>query len=358
MTGGDNKQDCWQLAEDWLAGRLAEDTLIQLQQRLESDQAFADEFQECTHLLRTLETGGKRARFQTQLTDIRNDAHDKKHRFSFRNHYMRTAAMAAGIALLTSLTTVWVVTHNEQKRTSQYRLLKRELETIRRSQHALIQDIHNKEKAVPVQPEAPANYSGTGFALNNHGVFLTNYHVTSGADSVFIQTGDGNYHKAHLVTFDEKTDIAILKVDNRKFRFSKTEVPYTFAVSRRKIGARVFTLGFPGEDIVYNEGYISSRNGFMGDSMQYRLEIPANPGQSGAPVMDAAGYVVAIVTGQESGLQGTTTYAVSSEAIHELLKTLPKEIRIPKNNKLGSLSREKQIEKLETYTCAVKVYKR
>ena len=92
--------------------------------------------------------------------------------------------------------------------------------------------------------------------------------------------------------------------------------------------------------------------------MQYRLELPASPGQSGAPVLDAKGNIIGIVTGKESGTGGTT-YAVGSRAIYDLVNNLPKDqnVRLPKLNKLGKLSREQQIEKLEQYTFSVKVYK-
>ena len=93
--------------------------------------------------------------------------------------------------------------------------------------------------------------------------------------------------------------------------------------------------------------------------MQYRLQIPANPGQSGAPVVDERGEIVAIITGKESETEGTT-YAVNAKAVIDLVRNLPKEnnVRLPKVNRLGKMTREQQIEKLETYTCSIKVYKK
>lgn len=347
-----------ELAETYVNGGLPDTEVAALNNRLQTDPVFAAEFQECVDLIRSLEGSGAQKRFRNMLIDIRQDA-AAKHQIKMiplKTHYIRTGAIAAGIALLTTLSTFSIVNHSEKKRSSQYSLLKRELETIKRSQNvqnALIQNINNKQS----QPVAQANYSGTGFALTNDGYFLTNYHVTQGADSIYIQNKDGNYYRAHLVTFDENSDVAILKVDNKGFHFSKTEVPYTLASNKKSLGARVFTLGYPQDDIVYNEGYISSRNGFQGDSLQYMLELPANPGQSGAPVIDANGNIIAIVTGKESETEGRT-YAVSTQAVYQLLSSMNKEIKIPKVNRLGRLNREDQIEKLQTFTCAVKVYKK
>ena len=110
---------------------------------------------------------------------------------------------------------------------------------------------------------------------------------------------------------------------------------------------------------MYNEGYISSKNGYNGDSSQYQLEVPAYPGQSGAPIMDGQGNILAMITGKESGSEGTT-YAVSAKAVMQLVRTLPKEVnlRMPKANKLGRLPLEQQVEKMEAYTCSIKVYKK
>ncbi len=351
--------ESWKLAEEYLEGNLSAGDLSALNLRMADDPAFAVDFQECLDMLQALKNGGRQKQFRNMLLSIQQQ-HATQGKNSFRQvrtiplrtHYLRTGAVAAAIALLTTLSTFWIVAHNESKRSSQYKLLKRELETIKRSQSALISNINGSQAS----PVAPANFSGSGFALTNDGYFVTNYHVTEGADSVYIQNKDGEYFKAHLVTFNEKTDVALLKVDYKNFRFSKTDIPYLLAPSKKAIGTRVFTIGYPQDDIVYNEGYISSKNGFEGDSMQYRLEMPANPGQSGAPVIDKSGNVIAIVTGKESESAGTT-YAVSTRAIVDLINNSAVNIKLPKSNKLNRLSREQQVEKLENFTCSVKVYK-
>lgn len=351
----------WQLAEAFVAGTLPATELQALQTRLGTDPIFAAEFQECVDMLQSLKHSGKQKHFRNMLVHIHQDqsaankpSGRKVRTIPLRTHYLRTGAVAAGIALLTTLSTFWIVTHNEKKRSSQYSLLKRELETIKRSQSALIKNISEPQNA---RPAAPANYSGTGFALSNDGYIVTNYHVTEGADSFYIQNKEGQYYKAHLVTFDQKADVAILKVDKRNFRFAKSDVPYTIAASKRNLGAKVFTLGYPEDEIVYNEGYISAKNGFQGDSVQYRLEIPAVPGQSGAPVVDNHGNIIGIITGKETESSGTT-YAVSTKALHRLIANSDIDVRLPKANKLAKLSREQQIEKLELYTCSIKVYKK
>ncbi|MBS1585001.1 MAG: trypsin-like peptidase domain-containing protein [Bacteroidetes bacterium] len=350
----------WQLAEAYVSGNMPDADEASLRSRLATDPVFAAEFNECLNMLRSLEGFGAYSRFRNMLSDVRqqNEVKAKAGRtISLRSHYWRTASVAAGIALLTTFSTFWLLHRNDKHAASGYDGLKRRLDQIERSQNSIILDIKNKDKKdAPAPPSAPAAYAGTGFALTNDGYLITDYHVVSGADSVYIQNHEGRYFKTYVVDFDANTDLALLKVEKSSFRFSKTDVPYTFAGTKSAVGSRVYTLGFPGDDIVYGEGYISSRNGFQGDTTQYRLEIPAHHGESGGPVIDGSGNLVAVIAGQSEG----TTYAVSSAAVLQLIKKLDKDVNIhlPKVNKLGKLSREEQIEKLQAYTCTVKVYKK
>lgn len=346
----------WMLAENYLSGDLKPTDNEVLQQRLSTDALFAAEFQECINLIRSLEGSGNQKRFRTMLVDIRKENNKPKtiRTIPLSTHYWRTAAVAAGIAILTTVSTFWMINHNEKERSSQYSMLKKELETIKRSQNVIINNINETKTAPPV---APANFSGTGLALSNNGYFITNYHVVEGADSVYMQNILGDYYKANLIAFDKNVDLAILKVNDKKFRFAKNEPPYTFASGKNGIGSRVFTLGYPEDEVVYNEGYISGKNGFQGDSLQYLLNIPSRPGHSGAPVVDKNGNVIGIVSAMENE-SGHITYAVSSKVIYSLIKDLPVAIKLPKANSIKNLGREQQVEKMEDFTCSVKVYKR
>lgn len=356
-------KNIWSLAEAYANGTLDISEQTALKERLTNDQNFATEFYECVNMLRALGGNGKQKRFRSMLDEVRKQQNATTPKaaattktISIKSHYLRTAAVAAGIAVVTSLSTLWAIQHNNKKIASQYSLLKRDLEKYKRSQNQIINTIKDSKTAAP---QAQAKYSGTGFAISNDGYLVTNYHVTEGADSIYIQHNDGQYYKAHIVSFDESSDLALLKVEHKDFRFGKTGVPYVFASAKKSLGTQVFSLGFPQEEIVYNEGYISSNNGYAGDSSQYRLEITASPGQSGAPVLDARGDVVGIITGKESASEGIT-YAISSVTLLKLLNNLPKEaqVTLPKSNRLLRLSRERQIEKLEQYTCSIKVYKK
>ncbi len=357
MTNGEH---IWELAEKYVAAQLTGQEFTALKDKLAADTAFAAEFHESVELVRSLKDSSKHVQFSNMVAEISRQQSNSANTgnvktIPLKTYYWRTAAVAAGIALLTSLSTFWIIRHNNNKIESQYSLLKRDLEKYKRSQSQVINSIKQEQS----KPEAQARYTGTGFAVSNDGYLVTNNHVIDGADSVYIQNSEGRYFKANVVAVSSETDLALLKVEAKNFRFGKSEVPYSFAPNKKKLGARVFSIGYPQDDIVYNEGYISAKNGFNGNPMQYQLELPANPGQSGAPVIDGNGNVIAIITGKESETEGTT-FAVSSKAVLDLVSSLPKDnrIKMPKSNKMGHLSLEEQIEKLEFYTCSVRVYKK
>lgn len=354
------------LAEAWLAGTLTEAESVDLEVKMASDPEFAAAFGEQVDLLRSLAGAGRTRKFRSLLQEVHKDVQaPQKKRISipFRNHFLRTASVAAGVALLTALVTVWILQSNTVvRKTSSYHTLvniQKDIARIKNAQYQQNLTINQiRDTLERMGPDAEVSSSGTAFALTNNGYLVTNYHVVNGADSVYIRTREGRYYKTYTVAYDETTDIALLRVEKENFRFGKGEVPYHFAPAKSPLGARIYTLGFPQNEVVYNEGYVSARNGFRGNTDQYRLDLPANPGQSGAPVFDAHGNVIGIVTAHETE-KTNITYAVSTNALHTLLESLPRQmnIHLPRYSRIGKLSREQQIEKLQDYTCMVQVYK-
>ncbi len=362
----------WEVAEAYIAGSLAEQDLNELKKRLASDVVFANEFNETVNLIKSMEGNGKQKRFRAMLRDVHagqaKTAEPKKTSFiNFTPQFWRTAAVAAGVALFTSTFTIWSLKPSIKKTDSQYNTISREVAHIKKiqaqqqaQQNQLIKDIKNSK---PAPPPADVTWTGTGFALTNDGYFVTANHVihhnNGDFDSVYIQNHDGQYFKATLINYDPAADIAILKVEKKGFRFGKGELPYNFAAEKAGLGARIFTLGYPKDDLVYDEGYISSKNGFEGNDMQYTLELPVGHGQSGSPVISEHGSILGILTGVGSEKEANT-YAVSSKAlITKMLNQLPDNtLKLSKANKLGKMSREEQIRKMEAYTFSVKVYKK
>lgn len=369
-----SNNNIWELAEQYLAGSMPQDEFQKLKERLSIDTAFASEFYEATDLIRSMEDSGKQKRFRGMLRDIHHqqEAKQKQKKAKFIQltpELWRTAAVAASVALVISSLTIWTLKPSIKQSQSQYNTISRAVTDLKKvqaqqeeQQKQLKLDLAKTKKTTP--PPSDVKYTGTGFALTNDGYFVTAYHVIytkadGYGDSVYILNHDGQYYKASLVNFNAAADIAILKVEKRGFKFGKGELPYTFANAKAGLGAQIFTIGYPKDDIVYSEGYISSKNGYDGNALQYTLELPAGHGQSGSPVIDEKGTVLGLLTAVGSPSE-ENTYAVSTKALIDLLHTLPdeKSIRLPKAGKLARMSREQQIEKMENYTFSVKVYQK
>ncbi|PSK94495.1 S1 family peptidase [Taibaiella chishuiensis] len=355
-------------AERYLNQELSGQEQAQLMQAVKADPDLNLHFKQAITIIKAFHSGAERNAVKDMIRSVGaevktaaagNDGQEPvtapARILPFRK-YLRTISAAAALILVSSLVTMTLVSKKSGKvDATQYTLLRREIETIKHSQSKIIDSL-NKEKKEATNAEDPVSYGGTGFALTNDGYIATNYHVVKDANAIYIQTNKGENLKAYIFAMEPSTDVAILKVEDKSFRFGKTPLPYNIAKAQSGLGQRVFTIGYPKDDVVYNEGYVSSENGYQGDTNSYQLEITANPGQSGAPVLDKYGTVIALITGKQSNTTGTT-YAIHSGALLELIHSLPKaaNIRLNEGNKLNKLERTEQVKKVRDYICSVKV---
>ncbi|WP_316839953.1 serine protease [Pedobacter gandavensis] len=264
-------------------------------------------------------------------------------------------AVAASFILLT-VVTVYSIQQNT-KQSGNVELVSRELTKIKNSQSSLIRIINSKNTPKNVKP---ANFGGTGFALTANGYLLTNLHVVDGADSVYVQDNKGESYKAKVVRTDSQYDLAILKITDASFN-GLSSLPYRLKQSGIGMGDVVYTLGFPKDDAVFGEGYVSSKTGYNGDTTQYQVAIPVNPGNSGGPLLDHQGNIIGVISAKEKQVDGAT-FAIKSKYIQEALNSIPndslgKKVAFNKRNSLQGLSRNKQVQKIQDYVFMIKVYK-
>ncbi|MDB5019506.1 MAG: Protease Do, partial [Pedobacter sp.] len=126
------------------------------------------------------------------------------------------------------------------------------------------------------------------------------------------------------------------------------------------MGEHVYTLGYPKDDAVLGEGYLSSNTGFGGDSLSYQVDIRVNPGNSGGPLLDNQGNIIGIISAKESQVDGAA-YAIKSKYILEALRAIPQDslennVALNKKSSLQGLIRTKQIQKMQDYVFMIKVY--
>ena len=127
-----------------------------------------------------------------------------------------------------------------------------------------------------------------------------------------------------------------------------------------RLGERVFTLGYPREDVVYGEGALSARSGFEGDTAFYQVSIPVNPGNSGGPLLDERGNLIGVVSGRQNDAQ-SAAFATKSSYLVRLVDSLETAkpatpYHLPHFGQLAGTGRAQQIKKLQDYVFVVKVF--
>jgi serine protease Do len=353
-------------AERYLSKSLSEAELVQMNRVLDADPDLYRQWLQTLEILRTFESGAERKEIRNLIQSVADnrsewsteEQEETPTRVIPFQKYLRTTAAAAGLILFSTLGTMFFLNKKDNRSDQQkFQELGREINNIKRSQSKIIDSLNKNKGGEPitVDEEEIAVYGGTGFAISNDGYIATNYHVVKDANAIYVQTAKGDM-KAYIVAREPNADIAILKLEDKNYRFGKTALPYNISKPVSGLGQRVFSIGYPKDEVVYNEGYISCENGYEGDKHSYQLEMTANPGQSGSPVMDKYGSVIGVVTGKQSNTTGTT-FAVHSDALIDLVQSLPKSagIRLPDNNRMTKMERTEQVKKMRDYVFSIKV---
>lgn len=332
-----------------------------IQKQLSQNEDLAQEWASAVSFFTILKDGANRQKARLELqavaADFKNDVVPQTVSIPFKlwKRFGKMGSIAAGVAIAASVITYQLATNTSKiNNNSQFISLKREVEHIKSSQAELQQTISEADKKV--ESVITGDVIGTGFAITNDGYLATDYHVVEKADSIFIQTQEGKFFKAYLVGFDEKNDVAILKLENKKAKLTKGELPYAIATTNASLAQSIYSLGFPQEDAMYVEGYISSNKGLGGDRNSYQLDLPANPGQSGSPIFDKNGNIIGMLIGKKT----FSTYATKSQVLLDLIHSLPAEykIQIPAKNLIKNMSRQEQVDMTLGFVYAVRVYKK
>jgi serine protease Do len=272
--------------------------------------------------------------------------------------YRRVWAVAASIAGIIAITISGLVAYFTPNTRPQLERLSSEVVNIKKVTSALTNEFKNNKGGPKAPVNAPVKFGGTGFLIDGKGYLVTNAHVVKDAKSIVVQS-KGQEYKATLVHIDLDRDLAILKIDDEDFK-PVSSLPYGFKKAGSDLGEQIFTLGFPRDEIVYGEGYMSASTGYNGDTMSYQIAVAANPGNSGSPIFNKNGEVVGILSTRQLETQGFV-FAVRSKNIFKTLDDLKKDttyqnIKMNAISSVKGMDRTQQIKKIEDCVFLVKTY--
>ncbi len=150
--------------------------------------------------------------------------------------------------------------------------------------------------STPRENTRPVISTGSGFIISKDGYLLTNNHVVADADEITVSLGDRREYQAEVIGADERSDVALLKIDAE-------DLP-TLDIGKSKdlrVGEWVVAIGSPFQlRFSVTSGIVSAKGRSIpnGSDSTYvpfiQTDVAINPGNSGGPLFNLDGEVVGI----------------------------------------------------------------
>ncbi len=331
---------------------------------------------EHTVFLHMMEKFGDRKNIKSSLQDVHNELFETGQIKQSKEtkvlrlwlKYRKTVAVAASIAAITALVISGITSYYSPRTpNTQLQDLNRKFSELARGQKSINERLNNKLTVKGPAPVETEIKGGTGFMIDPKGYIVTNAHVIGNSTIVIVQNNKGQEFSTRIVYINAAADLAFLKIADSNFKASAT-LPYAINKGSIELGEAIFTLGYPRDEIVYGEGYLSAKTGYRGDSLTCQIAVAANPGNSGGPVLDKNGEVIGVLSNRQEHVQGAV-FAIRTNNIYMALDEMKKDstlvnktdsslafIRLPQTSTVKNLDRVQQIKKIQEFIYLVKSY--
>jgi putative serine protease PepD len=190
-----------------------------------------------------------------------------------------------------------------------------------------INEIYRRNASAVVEIQT-GTASGTGFVIDDEGHVATNEHVVGDAQTVQLRFAQGGDEQARVIATDRSTDLAVLEVDLAGHGVDPVELGSSAEI---EVGDPVYAIGNPfGLERSLTAGIVSAvdraieaPNGFTINGA-IQTDAPVNQGNSGGPLLDAAGNVIGVVSqiASETGGNVGIGYAVPSDTVRTVVDAL------------------------------------
>jgi serine protease Do len=177
-----------------------------------------------------------------------------------------------------------------------------------------------RRRGMPMPPDRELDSQGSGTIIRADGYIVTNNHVIDGADKIKVRLKDGTVHEAKVIGSDERTDLAVIKIE------AKDLAAATLADSDSvKVGQWAIAIGAPFElDYSFTVGFVSAKgrsaSGNQGGSIYedyIQTDASINPGNSGGPLCDIEGRVMGLNT-LIRGLNRGIGFAIPANMVRDI----------------------------------------
>ena len=356
--------------ERYIRGEMNPDERLHFENLRKSNGEIDQLVVEHTLFLQQMNRFGEWQKFRSNLNDVHTDLAEQGKIHADRlkggarvvylwNKYKRVTAIAASIAGITALTIsglIWSVSPQTDNKKLQE--LSRDLQIVKQVTTNTKNAVNTLQNKMTIDPAIPYKSGGSGFLIDGKGLLVTNAHVVKDARYIAVQDRNGVAYNAVLAYEDIDKDIAILKIEDENFK-PLGPLPYAISKSTTDLAEPVFTLGYPRDEIVYGEGYLSARTGFNGDTLSCQIAIAANPGNSGGPILNHNGEVVGVLSTRETAAEGVV-FALQAKHIYRALDELRKDttfqrVRLSSKSSIANMDRPQQVRKMEDFVFMVKV---
>lgn len=186
----------------------------------------------------------------------------------------------------------------------------------------------DQERGGDERRESPSSL-GSGFIISADGYVLTNNHVVDGAEQVFVRLHDRRQLPAEVVGTDERSDVAVLKVEAEDLPVAKIGASDTLSV-----GEWVLAIGSPfGFDHSVTAGIVSAKGRSLPRENYtpfIQTDVAINPGNSGGPLFDLDGRVVGVnsqIYSRSGGFMGLS-FAIPIEVAMDVAEQLRENGRV------------------------------